>query len=159
MAARSTLRIGVVATRIGGTDGVSLEADAWSRTLQGFGHEIHAFAGRTETPVARYELGCWAEELDLDLLIAENTLSLPVHLPLGMAIGRLAGRSGLPVMAHHHDLPWERSRFTRNAVEDVLDEAFPPRLPNIHHVCINSRQRGELERRVASVGSRASSRT
>jgi glycosyltransferase involved in cell wall biosynthesis len=198
MAVPSTLRIGVVATRLGGTDGVSLEADAWSRTLQGFGHVIHAFAGHTEAPVERcrvvplaffghpdvaainasvygtahaeteqvrsardrlealahelrYELECWAGELDLDLLIAENTLSLPVHLPLGLAIGRLARRSGMPVLAHHHDLPWERSRFTPNAVEDVLDEAFPPRLPNIHHVCINSRQRGELERRVGRV--------
>lgn len=30
----------------------------------------------------------------------------------------------------------------------AIDEAFPPRLPNVYHVCLNSRQRSALERRL-----------
>lgn len=193
--ASPTLRIGIIATRLGGTDGVSLEADTWARTLRALGHEVHLFTGLAERPLERCrivpraffghpdvaainaavfgasasgtepieaarravaamarELRCelerFTEASDVDLLIAENTLSLPVHLPLGLAIVRLADERGLPVLAHHHDLPWERSRFTPNAVVDILDEAFPPRSRHIHHVCINSGQRAELERRL-----------
>ena len=39
---------------------------------------------------------------------------------------------------------WERTRFSVNAVGDYLRMAFPPNLPNIEHVVINSAAQEEL---------------
>jgi glycosyltransferase involved in cell wall biosynthesis len=55
--------------------------------------------------------------------------------------------TGLPTIAHHHDFSWERERFTATAVNDYLRAAFPPDLPNIEHVVINSMAQKELARR------------
>ena len=41
----------------------------------------------------------------------------------------------------------ERERFAQCVVPEVLDEAFPPDLPSIRHVSINSIAAGELKRR------------
>ncbi len=75
---------------------------------------------------------------DLDMLIVENALSIPVHVPLGMAIAEVIAETGLPTIGHHHDMAWERSRFQVNCVDDYLDMAFPPSLAPIKHVVINS---------------------
>ena len=48
------------------------------------------------------------------------------------------------MIAHHHDLPWERQRFALNTVEDIIAAAFPPRLPSVRHVVINSVQAQQL---------------
>lgn len=74
----------------------------------------------------------------IDLLIIENALSIPVNLPLGMAITELIAETGFPTIAHHHDLYWERKRFIVNCVWDYITMAFPPALPFIKHVVINS---------------------
>jgi glycosyltransferase involved in cell wall biosynthesis len=50
----------------------------------------------------------------------------------------------IPTVAHHHDFYWERTRFAVNAVGDYLRMAFPPNLPNIEHVVINSAGQEEL---------------
>ncbi|RMF43880.1 MAG: glycosyltransferase [Anaerolineae bacterium] len=39
------MRIGIVSTRLSGTDGVSLEVEKWSRVLQRMGHEVFYCAG------------------------------------------------------------------------------------------------------------------
>ncbi|MFN2119865.1 MAG: glycosyltransferase family 1 protein, partial [Anaerolineales bacterium] len=41
----SNLRVGVVSTRLGSTDGVSLEAEKWSEVLARLGHSCFYFAG------------------------------------------------------------------------------------------------------------------
>lgn len=46
--------------------------------------------------------------------------------------------TGFHTIAHHHDFFWERDRFAVNAVGDLLGMAFPPALPFIQHVTINS---------------------
>ncbi|MFQ3663882.1 MAG: glycosyltransferase family 4 protein [Chloroflexaceae bacterium] len=74
----------------------------------------------------------------LNLLIAENVLSLPMHVPLGLALAELIAETGIPVIAHHHDFAWERERFNVHAAGDYLRAAFPPTLPSIRHVVINS---------------------
>ena len=73
-----------------------------------------------------------------DILIAENVLSLPVNVPLGLALTEFIAERGIPVIAHHHDFAWDRERFDLNAANDYLRAAFPPVLPSIHHVVINS---------------------
>jgi len=90
---------------------------------------------------------------DLGILIFENVLSIPMHVPLGVAITQLTSETHLPVIAHHHDFYWERTRFSVNAVNDFLDMAFPSRDHDLQHVVINQAAQEELARRkaVASV--------
>ena len=87
------------------------------------------------------------ERFSLDLLIAENALTIPMNIPLGLALTEMIAETQLPTIAHHHDFYWERVRFTVNAVNDYLQMAFPPNLPNIEHVVINSAAREELAHR------------
>ena len=75
---------------------------------------------------------------DIDILIPENALAIPMHIPLGLALTELLAETGMPAVAHHHDFSWERDRFLVNGVQDYLQQAFPPNLPNIRHVVINS---------------------
>lgn len=75
---------------------------------------------------------------DIDLMIVENALSIPIHIPLGVAITEVIAETGLPTIAHHHDLYWERKRFLSNCAWDYLAMAFPPIIPGIKHVVINS---------------------
>mgnify|MGYP002623361062 CR=1 FL=1 len=75
---------------------------------------------------------------DIEYLVVENALCLPMHIPLGVALTQLIAERGMPTVAHHHDFYWERSRFAVNAVSDILAMAFPPQLPPIQHVTINS---------------------
>ncbi len=77
-------------------------------------------------------------QFQIDLLIIENALSIPVNIPLGMALSELIAETGFPVIAHHHDMYWERKRFAVNCVWDYLTMAFPPAFPSIRHVVINS---------------------
>jgi hypothetical protein len=84
---------------------------------------------------------------DIDLLILQNVLTIPLNVPLGIAITELLAETGLPAIAHHHDFFWERKRFLVNAVWDYLNMAFPPHLPNIHHVVINSSAGNQLSLR------------
>jgi hypothetical protein len=79
----------------------------------------------------------------IDILIAENALTIPMNIPLGLALTEYVSETGIPVIAHHHDFAWERQRFTVNCIEDYLSMSFPPRLHSISHVVINSQ--GQLQ--------------
>jgi glycosyltransferase involved in cell wall biosynthesis len=81
---------------------------------------------------------------NIDLLVAENVLTIPMHIPLGIAITEIIAETQIPTIAHHHDFYWERTRFVVNAVGDYLRMAFPPNLPSIEHVVINSAAQEEL---------------
>jgi glycosyltransferase involved in cell wall biosynthesis len=89
----------------------------------------------------------FVDEFDLDVLIAENVLCLPMHLPLGLAVGQLLAETGLPALGHHHDFAWERARFRHTVVPHLLASAFPPALDNLRHVVIQSTAHLELARR------------
>ena len=80
----------------------------------------------------------------IDLLIVENALTIPMHVPLGLALTEAIAESRIPTIAHHHDFHWERSRYAVNAVGDYLSMAFPPRLPDMAHVVINTEAREQL---------------
>jgi hypothetical protein len=83
----------------------------------------------------------------VDLLIIENAVTIPMHIPLGLAITEFIAETGMPAIAHHHDFAWERQRFSVSAVEDYLAMAFPPRLHSINHVVINTEGRRQLSYR------------
>jgi hypothetical protein len=88
----------------------------------------------------------------VEALIVENALSIPINLPLGLAITEFIAETGYPVIAHHHDFSWERQRFMNNSVGDYLGAAFPPNLPTIRHVVINSVQEHQLASRIGVAG-------
>jgi mannosylglucosylglycerate synthase len=183
-------RIGVIATRMLGTDGVSLETDKWVEVLQKMGHTCFFFTGQSAKPAAFTHLvpeahfrhpdvekiyiaafsepkrppvtSVLANELknylknqimefvnrfEVDILLVENALAIPLNIPLGLALTEYIIESGLPTIAHHHDFFWERKRFLVNCVWDYLNMAFPPHLPNIHHVVINSSAANQLSLR------------
>lgn len=47
----------------------------------------------------------------LDLLVVENALAIPMHIPLGLALTDVIAETGIPTIAHHHDFYWERNRY------------------------------------------------
>src|SRR5210317_1762166 len=104
--------------------------------------KIHAL--RSLLKVNLYE---FIEQFKIDLIIPENVLTIPLHIPLGIALTEVIAETQIPTFAHHHDFHWERVRFSVNAVEDYLHMAFPPCLPNIEHVVINSAAQEELAHR------------
>ncbi len=97
--------------------------------------------------ILKIRLQEFIDHFQIDLLIIENALTIPLNIPLGLAVSELVSDTQIPTIAHHHDFYWERNRLRENAVADYLHEFFPPRLPSIQHVVINSMAREELARR------------
>ncbi len=89
------------------------------------------------------------KQLNIDIIIVENALAIPVNLPLGLACTEYIAESGIPTIAHNHDFYWERKRFSVNCVWDYLNNSFPPRHPFVRHVVINSDGRSQLALRRA----------
>ncbi|OGO34391.1 MAG: glycosyl transferase family 1 [Chloroflexi bacterium RBG_16_54_18] len=92
----------------------------------------------------------FVKHFSIQLLIVENALTIPLNLPLGVAITEFIAETGIPTIAHHHDFFWERKHFLVNCVWDYLNMAFPPHLPSIHHVVINSSGANQLALRTGN---------
>ena len=185
--------VGFIATRLAGTDGVSLEAGKWARVLESEGCECYFLAGELDTPAEHSMLveeahfkhpevrsiyrDCFGVQVrppemtdkiqalknllkerireflgkfSIDLIIAENSLSIPMNIPLGLAITEIISETGIPTIGHHHDFFWERKRFLVNAVWDYINMAFPPHLPGMKHVVINSSAEHQLSMRTGT---------
>ena len=117
-----------------------------------------AFGTRTRTPDVTQRIYALADYLkgtiyeftrrhDLDLLIVQNALCIPMNIPLGVAITHFIAETGFPTIAHHHDFYWERDRFSVSAVTDLLWMSFPPALSQIQNVTINSFAQEDLAHR------------
>ena len=87
------------------------------------------------------------DRFQIDVLIPENALTIPLNVPLGLALTEVIAETGINTIAHHHDFFWERKRFLVNCVWDYLNSAYPPHLPGIHHVVINSSADNQLSLR------------
>ena len=118
----------------------------------------HSFGTRTRTPDVTQRIYALADYLkgtlyeftrrfDIDILIVENALCIPMNLPLGVALTHFIAETGFPTIAHHHDFYWERDRFSVNGVSDILAMAFPPSIPAIQNVTINSFAQEDLSHR------------
>ena len=92
-------------------------------------------------------LRAFVADYALELIVPENALAIPMQIPLGLALAELIAETDIPTIAHHHDFYWERKRFRVCAVPDILDAAFPPDLPSIRHVVINSIAQRDLKAR------------
>ncbi len=79
--------------------------------------------------------------------MVENALTIPLNLPLGIALTEMISETGMITIAHHHDFFWERQHFMTNGVWDYLNMAFPPHLPSIRHAVINSSADNQLSLR------------
>ena len=95
----------------------------------------------------KHALYDFIEQHQIGLIIPQNCLTIPMHVPLGVAITELIAETGIPTIAHHHDFYWERQRFMVSCVGDFLSLAFPPSLPSIQHVVINTPADRELSYR------------
>jgi len=89
----------------------------------------------------------FVRKFEIELLVVENALTIPLNLPLGIALTEMISETGMTTIAHHHDFFWERQHFMTNGVWEYLNMAFPPHLPSIRHVVINSSADNQLSLR------------
>ncbi|OQX28943.1 MAG: glycosyl transferase family 1 [Spirochaeta sp. LUC14_002_19_P3] len=80
----------------------------------------------------------------ITMLISQNALTIPLNIPLGIALTEVIVETNMPVIAHHHDFFWERKRFLINCVWDYMNMCYPPHLHNIEHIVINSSAQNQL---------------
>jgi glycosyltransferase involved in cell wall biosynthesis len=182
--------IGIVSTRLEGTDGVTLETAKWVEVLENMRFDCTFFSGlsdwdpsrSTVVPLASFQdpailelqkhffgtqtrkceltdqvhdirkelkqhLYDYVNQNDVQLLIIENALSIPLHIPLGIAITEVLAETDIPAVGHHHDFYWERDRFMVNCVNDYINMSFPPSLNSLIHVVINTEARKMLSYR------------
>jgi glycosyltransferase involved in cell wall biosynthesis len=141
-------RIAVVSFRLGGTDGVSIEAAKWVMALEQLGHEVTLVAGEGHVDHLIEGLRISAEhspsrsELQsalngIDLVIVENLVSLPLNLAARDALYEVL--DGRRALFHHHDLPWQREHLAQ--LEGPRDQ------PTWNHVTINDLSRRQLASR------------
>lgn len=138
-------RVAVVSFRLGGTDGVSIEAAKWIDAFRGLGHDVRTVAGAgvadrlvaglaadATRPPSRGEIERALE--DCDLVVVENLASLPLNAAARDALYEvLVARDAL---FHHHDLPWQRPHLAH--LEGPRDA------PRWRHVTINELSRRQL---------------
>ena len=86
----------------------------------------------------------FVDKFDIDILIPQNCLAIPMHIPLGIALTEFLSETRMPAIAHHHDFFWERTRFSVNSVPEYLDMSFPPKLSNMRDVVINQEAQEQL---------------
>jgi len=159
-------RAAFLSFRFGLTDGVSVVARTWMDALTEFGFEVITVTGEPESdrtvpglgltsspqlassPTANsgqvpasddaLESALSAALSDVDLVVVENLLTIPMNLAASAAAAKvLAGR---PALLHHHDPPWHRERFAHITELPATDPAW-------RHVAINRILREELAER------------
>jgi glycosyltransferase involved in cell wall biosynthesis len=148
-----------VSFRLGGEDGVSVEARKWSRALHEIGFETRRVAGEIVGPAEPDDLvipalaidpggsddldaGVVGDALDgADLVIVENLCSLPLNVEAARTVASAVAEHSGRVAFRHHDLPWQRRHLKH------LEDEFPPRLEGALHATINLRSRRELHAR------------
>jgi len=143
--------VAVVSYRLGGQDGVSVEAAKWTWALGQLGFVATTVAGSgdadrlvpglamdavvSDIPALRSEVADAFSSADL--VLVENICSLPLNPIAGQVVA--AELKDRPAILRHHDLSWQRPGSA------PLDP--PPTDPAWRHVCINARSRRELEAR------------
>jgi glycosyltransferase involved in cell wall biosynthesis len=102
-------------------------------------HRIHELSHYLKNHLIKF-----IKRFNVEILIVENALALPMNVPLGLALTELIAEDSIPTIAHHHDFTWERERYVVSAAEDYLNGSFPPTLHQIRHVVINTYAQRQL---------------
>lgn len=102
---------------------------------------------RRQTEYLKDKLYSFIDKFSIDLIIPQNILAIPMHVPLGVAMSEVIAETGIPTIAHHHDFYWERPRFLLNSIQDIIEQSFPPKLSSVKHVVINSIAQNDLATR------------
>ena len=134
--------------RLGGSDGVAVEAAKWQGALARLGFATFTVAGEgpvdhllpglaigADDPPSRTELD--SVLAPADLVVVENLCSLPLNPAAATEVA--AALAGRPAVLHHHDLPWQRPPFVHHPP--------PPTDPCWRHVTINELSRRQLANR------------
>jgi mannosylglucosylglycerate synthase len=138
----------MISFRLGGEDGVAVEAAKWAGALGLLGWAVRSVAGggpvdavlpglamdAAEPPTRAEVDGAIAEA---DLVIVENLCSLPLNPAAASVV--VAACAGRPTLLHHHDLPWQRPHLAHLPP--------PPDDAAWAHVTINELSRAELATR------------
>ena len=87
------------------------------------------------------------EQYELELLIIQNVFAIPMNIALSKAIYEVIAETGIHTISHEHDFYWERERYLKNCIPELLQKYFPPFLPNVQHLVINSQAQRDLKAR------------
>jgi glycosyltransferase involved in cell wall biosynthesis len=82
-----------------------------------------------------------------DLIFVHNILCLPLHPVATVGLVELLEETGIPCAAIHHDVLSEGAyKFspTCDFARKILENYFPPKMPNIRHWTINTRNKAYL---------------
>jgi len=144
--------------RLGGADGVAVEARKWEWALRELGFAVRRVAGELDDERRADDLALpflaidppegtasSAEELaaaldGADLVIVENLCSLPINPDASSLAASVLDAHQGRVVFHHHDLPWQRAGLP-------TPDNVPPHRPDSLHVTINDHSRVQLENR------------
>lgn len=107
--------------------------------------EIRERASALKPDVVRF-----LREFDIDVAYVHNALSIPMQLPLAIAVTEALVDTGVRAVGHHHDFGWEKPRFRQCAVPGIVDTFFPPKTDRLDHVVINSLAASTLAERTGS---------
>jgi glycosyltransferase involved in cell wall biosynthesis len=132
----------ILSFRLGGSDGVSIEAAKWQWAFGQLGFDVTTMAGSGVADVIVPGLALRAQGLaaiDLppaDVVVVENLLSLtPLNPDAATAVAHaLRGRRAI---VRHHDLPWQRPQYASWPTPVADDPAWT-------HVTINDTSRRDL---------------
>lgn len=144
--------------RLGGADGVAVEARKWEWALHELGFVVRRIAGELDDGPRDDDVTLPFLAIDppddavpapadlavaiagAELVIVENLCSLPINPDAaGLAATVLEAHDGR-VVFHHHDLPWQRAGLP-------TPPNVPPHRPDSLHVTINDHSRVQLENR------------
>ncbi len=66
------------------------------------------------------QLRAFEQAFEIDLFTVQDALTIPMNIPLGLAIVDWIRESDSPTMAHHHDFHWERDHFGGGGVPPYI---------------------------------------
>ncbi len=144
--------------RLGGADGVAVEARKWEWALHELGFHVRRVAGELDDGLRPDDT--WLSFLAIDpaegsapdpgalaaalagtqLVIVENLCSLPINPDAASLAADVLREHTGRVVFHHHDLPWQRAGL-------FSPPGIPPARPDSLHVTINDFSRVQLENR------------
>jgi len=155
-------RVCMVSHRLGGYDGVSVEAAKWQRGFIGLGWSVTRAAGFFADGASGSDVtvrGLWAPAFgarppdpdiaqlrDLcrthDLLVIDNAGSLPTCPATAVALESEALRAGIPTIVRHHDPAWQVP-----GMKNIPHQRFPLHDPRMLHVTINRLTESQFRQR------------